>query len=177
MTNQEQLKDLKTELVRSKQDIGIAAHLCRYYCYKPPLARELEKMVNSDWCTADFLTDMVKYGKIDDPIREPVAFILISQLPPKDKVINSRTKIDLEVTCFATAPFYAEEHGEEGYLPTIAVEWADYRIRRALEYIARAERILWPVDERNVPLQLALRNAGYKILPPDRGSETFIFTK
>lgn len=168
MTNQEQLKELKTELVRSKQDIGIAAHLCRYYSYKPPLARELERMVNSDWCTADFLTDMVKYGRVEDPIREPVAFILISQLAPKDKVINSRTKIDLEVTCFATVPMFDEE---------IAVEWADYRIRRALEYIARAERILWPVDERNVPLQLALRNAGYKILPPDRGSETFIFTK
>jgi hypothetical protein len=168
MTNQEQLKELKTEQVRSKQDIGIAAHLCRNYMYNPPLGKELEKWINSDWCTADFLTDLVKFGKVDEPIRMPVAFIMISQLAPKDKVINSRTKIDLEVTCFATAPYFDEE---------IAVEWADYRIRRALEYIARSERILFPVDERNVPLQLALRDAGYKVLLPERDSEKLIFTK
>jgi hypothetical protein len=152
--------------------VGIAAHLCRYYQNRPPLARELEQMVNNDFAMADLLTDRVKLGKVDEPIRMAVAFILITQLGPSEgKAVNSRTKIDLEVTSFATTPFFDEQ---------VAVEWADYRIRRALEYIARAERVLWKVDERNVPLQLALRDCGYKVIPhhdTDREYETITFTK
>lgn len=172
MTNQEQLKDLRTEKVSSKKDIGIAAQLCRYYQYNPPLARELEQMVNNDFASADLLTDLVRFGKVEEPIRIPVAFILITQLAPSGenaKAVNSRTKIDLEVTSFATVPCFDEN---------VAVEWADYRIRRNLEFISRAERILWRVDERNVPLQIALRDAGYKvILNQDRESESITFTK
>ncbi len=167
MTKDEQLKDLKTELCRSKQDIGTAAYLSKYYEYNPLKARELDKIINSDWWhSADFLTDLVRYGKVEGLTRMPVAFLLLTEkIPPNP---NSRTKSDIQVSCFATTPLYDE---------TIAVEWADYRIRRAMEFVGRCERVLWSVHERNVPLQLALRDCGYKVLHPNREEDQLIFTK
>jgi hypothetical protein len=167
MTNQEQLKDLKTEQVRSKIDIGIAAGLSKNYEYSPLKARELDKVINLDWWhSADFLTDLVKFGKVEEPVRLAVAFLLLTEkIPPN---ANSRTKSDLQVSCFAMLPSF-DEH--------VAVEWADYRIRRAMEYLGRTERVIWSVDERNVPLQLALRDFGFKVILPNREDERLIFCR
>lgn len=150
--NLDQYKDrLQTEEVRTKEDIACAARLSKFYMREPYRARELDKIINSDWdhC-AELLTDIVKVGKYNYEQREAVAFILLTEV--NGKLANSHVRSDLNVSCFATIPEYDLE---------VAVEWADYRIRRYFEYIGRCDKILWTVDERNVPLQLILKTKDY----------------
>lgn len=166
--NLEQLKNrLQTEDVLTKEDIGLAARLSQYYNREPFRARELDKIINSDWeKKAEFLTDIVKTGKSGYEVRQPVAFLLLMEL--NFKKANSHIRSDLNVSCFATEPFYDLE---------LAVEWADYRIRRQFEYLGRCNRIIWAVDERNVPLQLHLKAKEYKFLKFIPEQEKIFFWK
>jgi hypothetical protein len=165
------LQHLKTVKVESKLDISIAARLSRYYERQALNARKLDKLVNSDWwSSAELLSDMVKVARSPFDERKSVAFLLIEECNHRNATTDPQT--DLLVTSFAIDPWYSTEDGTE-----IAVKWADYRITQAVEYLGRIDKVIWPVDERNVPVQLILRDLHYKILDYDRTSEIIAFTR
>lgn len=166
--NLEPLKDrLQTEEVRTKDDVSIAAKLSKNYHREPYRARELDKIINSDWeHAAELLTDVVKVGKHNYDQRAPVAFLLLTEV--NFKKASSAIRSDLNVSCFCTEPFYDIE---------VAVKWADYRVRRFFEYLGRCNRIIWSVDERDVPLQLQLKKKDYKVLKYHQDVEKILFCK
>lgn len=152
MMKTDQLKELKTELVKTRSDIGKASRLSKLYNYRPLLAKDIDKVIKVDWWTSgEFLTDVVVEGKQGYLNREPVAFLLLCETNVRH--IEYKPIGDLFVSCFAMKYWYDIE---------IAAKWADYRITKAAEEINRIDRIIWPVDEYDTPLQCMLRELGYK---------------
>lgn len=168
MVDQNLIANCKTELVETKADIAVAARLSKYYQFEPLLAKEIDKLVNSDWwCSAELLTDICKVGKYGYGDREAVCFLLITEVNLDRKTDSA----DLHVSSFAPKPWYNLD---------IAVTWADFRIGQAFDYFKdkrKIRRILWPVDERNQELQLELRDRGWKCEYYKEDTETMIFTK
>lgn len=166
MIDHSQLQNLRTEVVESKLQIKTAAGLARNYCLNPILERELDKLIFSDWWkSAEILTDIIQQGK-GGATREPVAFLLLTETNPRKK--GKYVFFDLSVSCFAHAPFYDVE---------VVAAWADHRINKAAEALKRIEQTIWRVDERNVPLQIALRDNGFRVFGFARDDEKLLFVK
>lgn len=168
MVDQNSIINCKTERVESKADISTAARLSRYYQYEPLLAKEIDKLVNSDWwCNAELLTDICKVGKHGYGDREAVCFLLVTEV----NLDRKNSSADLHISCFAPKPWYDL---------SIAVTWADFRIGAAHEYLKdkrNVKKLLWPVDERNQELQIELRDKGWRCEYYKKDSESLIFTK
>lgn len=162
-----QLKNLRTEEIRTKEDINFSIKLSRYYNYVPIQGRKLEKLVNSDWwASAELLSDIVRNPKNGEEEREPVALLILTEVNFRKRANNPLS--DLFVECFAHDPWYDEE---------IAIKWADYRITQAADRIKRVDKVLWYVDENNTTLQVALREMGYKMANYDPLKSTMVFTR
>jgi RimJ/RimL family protein N-acetyltransferase len=165
MLTPEQTKYLETELVQTREQIRSADRLCQYYCREPLTLTNLDKVVNSDWWKhAELLTDVILYGKDNFSQREPVGFLLLTEMNP-----NKKTKTtDLAVSIFAHRPFYDLD---------VLTNWADYVLDKQVKELGRINRTVWCVDERNVPLQVELRNIGFRVHEYDRQEELMIFVR
>jgi hypothetical protein len=167
MTTQHDVKNLRTEVVENKETIKAASRLTEYYCLESITPKELDKVLSSDWPKyAELLTDLVPYGKVNQLVREAVAFILLLQMKPKKK--GNYHVCDLAMSMFAQQPLYPTD---------LVVEWCDYRIRRATEELGMIEKVVWQVDDRNVPLQVELRNIGFRVMDYYRDEELMIFAR
>jgi hypothetical protein len=167
MLKEEQTENLKTEVVESRAQIIDASRLTRYYSQDNYTAKQLDEIIHYDaWKAAELLTDLVPYAKTKSPIREAVGFILLTEINIKKKGNHPRT--DLAVSIFAHKPFYDLE---------IVTSWVDYRLKKACEFLGRVETQIWSVHERNVPLQCALRDIGFRVGDQDREEELLIFMR
>jgi len=162
-----QLKNLRTEEIRTKEDISFSIKLSRFYNYVPIQGKKLEKLINSDWwCSAELLSDVVKNPKTGEEDREPVALLVLTEVNLRKR--SNRPLSDIFVECFAHTPWYDEE---------VAIKWANFRVEQAAERIKRTDKIIWYVDEHNTTLQVALREMGWKMVAYDPNKLVMAFTR
>ena len=161
------LQYLSTDEVKTKEDVGTATRLSIYYNYVPMLGKKLEKLISSDWWSScELLSDIIQDPKSGEEWREAVATLILTEVNLRKR--SNRPLSDLFVECFAHSQWYD---------PEIAVRWADHRISQAIHRLNRIDKVLWYVDERNVPLQVELRNIGWKITNYDSTKEIMVFSK
>lgn len=149
------IDNVRTHELSTIADVRKASVLTEKYCMYQIKGSDINQQLKSErWTRGYLLSDLILNvkDKDDKGSRQPVAFVLFV-----DGVVQKKpSKVychPLGVRWFAMEPWYNYE---------TAVKWIKYLYMELIRERKDITHLYWPVDEYDTPLQVALKEEGFK---------------
>lgn len=149
------IDNVRTHELTTITDIRKASVLTEHYCMYQVKGSDINQQIKGErWTKAYLLSDLVLdvKDKNDKGTRQPVAFVLFVDAA-KQKKPSKVYCHPMGIRWFAMEPWYDYE---------TVVKWVKYLYLEILRQRKDITHLYWPVDEYDTPLQLALKEAGFK---------------